>query len=79
MPLLLHRREFGHDQFSVYDAERYIGRLYKTTRGDWFWGLDPFAAGSTEGYMASPAQAMAMLTAAWESCSKRPAPSAFTS
>jgi hypothetical protein len=68
MPLILHRREFGHDQFSVYDGEWYIGRIYKTTRGDWFWGLDHSAAGNRliNGHAPNSAQAVARLKDAWE-------------
>jgi hypothetical protein len=50
MPLMLHRREFGTDQFSVCDGELYVGRIYKTRKGNWYWGLDPFAAGSVYGH-----------------------------
>jgi hypothetical protein len=50
------------------DGELYIGRIYKTTRGDWFWGLDHTAAGNRliNGHAATSAQAVAKLKAAWE-------------
>ena len=68
MPLILHRREFGHDQFSVYEGELYIGRIYKTSRGDWFWGLDHSAAGNRliNGHAVNSALAVATLKEAWE-------------
>jgi len=72
MPLILKRREFGENQFSVFDRERYIGRLYKTSRQDWYWGLEPGAAGDApiNGHAATPAEAMAKLTAAWENAAR---------
>lgn len=66
MPLILHRREFGNDQFSVHDGERYIGRIYKTRKGNWYWGLDPFAAGSVDGHAETPDEAMTALVSAWK-------------
>jgi len=46
MPLTCRPTEgFGRDQFGVFDGDRKIGRIYKTERSDWFWGLDWLAAG----------------------------------
>jgi hypothetical protein len=61
-------RGFGPDHFSVFDGERKIARIYRTRRGDWFWGVDWFAAGQGQitDYAATPEEAMAQLKAAWE-------------
>ena len=75
MPLILHRREFGHDQFSVYEGELYIGRIYKTSRGDGFWGLDHSAAGNRliNGHAVNSALAVATLKGARNGPSRQPA------
>jgi hypothetical protein len=66
MPLILHRREFGEDQFSIFDGERYVGRLYKTARQGWYWGLDPFTFGLIRGHEPTSTRALEMLKAAWD-------------
>ena len=66
MPLTLHRREFGSDQFSVHDGELYVGRIYKTRQGNWYWGLDQFSAGSMNGHVETPDEAMTALVSAWK-------------
>jgi hypothetical protein len=36
----------GPNQFTVFENNRRIGRIYKTSTTDgWFWGVDWFAAG----------------------------------
>jgi hypothetical protein len=69
MPLTFRPTEgFGRDQFGVFDGDRKIGRIYKTERSDWFWGLDWLAAGEKllTDHPGPHEEAMARFEATWE-------------
>ncbi len=69
MPLIMQRQEFGREQFKIYEDQRYIGRIYRTPRDDWFWSVDLLlieGKRSIDGRVATRAEAIEQLRAAWK-------------
>ena len=79
MPLIVQRQEYGREQFKVYEDRRYIGRVYQTPRGDWFWSVDLLlmeGKESIDGRMATRQEALTQLRAAWKHVERRGHPTA---
>ena len=57
----------GPDHFTVREGERKVGPIYRTSEGDWFWGVDYLTAQSAlvTDYAPRREEAMAQLKRAW--------------
>ena len=69
MPLIVQREDPDRERFKVFDGHQYVGRIYETPTGHWYWSVDLLLiAGkkSIDGVADTRLEALAQLKATWE-------------
>jgi len=68
MPFIVQRDDPDREYFEIYEGKQYVGRIYKTPIGSWYWSVDLLLiAGkkSIDGHAATRTNALADLKDAW--------------